>query len=225
MIRPAGVRRRVLSGVAVVAVLALAAVVLTYAVVGRDALAGVDGGSRDWVIAHRTPVLTEVMVNASRLGSTPSLVVIALLVATLLVWRGRKADSVLVVASTTGVLLLGPLLKYVVERPRPAPADQLVLVISSSYPSGHSLNTMAVFGLLTVLAVREWPGWRGTAPVAIGTLLIGTVGLSRVYLGVHWASDVLGGWLIGLLWLTLSLTVEHVVRGNSGPSETVREGS
>jgi len=220
------VRRRALGGVAVVVLLAAASVALTYAVVGHDALAGLDGGWRDSVIAHRPPAVTEVMVNASRFGSTPSLIVVALVVAALLAWRGRKGDSLLVVGSTAGALLLGPLLKAVVERPRPVISDHVVLVDSYSYPSGHSLNSMAVLGLLTALAVRGSPGWpRRVVIVVIGAVLVGTVGFSRVYLGVHWPSDVLGGWLIGLFWVAASLVVDHLARGNSGRSGTVRGSS
>jgi undecaprenyl-diphosphatase len=214
--------RRPLGGVAVVVVLAAAAVALSYAVVAHNALAALDGGWRDGVLAHRTPVATDLLVFMSRFGSTPSLIVIALVVAVLLVWRGRRADSVLVIVSTTGAMLLGVLLKEVIERPRPVVTDYVVLVNSWSYPSGHSLNSMAVLGLLTALAVRAVPGWwwRVTL-VVIAAVLVGTVGFSRVYLGVHWPSDVLGGWLIGLCWVSGSLTVDRLVRGNSGRSGTV----
>src|SRR5262245_49745483 len=79
----------------------------------------VDTAFRDWVIAHRNGTLTEFMVNASRFGSSPSLVVIALVAAGLLVWRGRRGDAVLVVATCAGVLILGPILKVLFTRPRP----------------------------------------------------------------------------------------------------------
>jgi len=214
--------RRPLGGVAVVVVLIAAAVALTYGVVAHNALAGLDGDWRDGVVAHRTSVVTDVLVNASRFGSTPSLIVIALAAAALLVWRGRGADSVLIVVSTTGAILLGVLLKEIIERPRPVVADHVVLVNSWSYPSGHSLNSMAVLGLLTALAVRASPGLpRRVALVVVGAVLVGTIGFSRVYLGVHWPSDVLGGWLIGLCWISLSLTVDGLVRGNRDRSGTV----
>jgi undecaprenyl-diphosphatase len=201
-------------------------VVLTYAVVGHNALSGLDGGWRDAVIAHRTSFLTDVMVSASCFGSTPSLIVVALAVSGLLVLRGYWADALLIVVSTTGVMLLGPVLKEVIDRERPGVADHIVLVNSLSYPSGHSLNSMAVLGLLTALAVRAAPGLsRRVSVVVLGALLVGTVGFSRVYLGVHWPTDVLGGWLLGLLWIALSLTVADLVRGNSGRSGTVHDGS
>lgn len=185
-----------------------------------------DGVWRDWVIDHRNGTLTEIMVNASRFGSTPSLIVMALIAAAWLVWRGRRGESLLVVAVSAGGLLLAPLLKLVFERPRPAPTEHIVLVDSWSFPSAHSANSMVVLGLLTVLAVRERPGrLRRTLLVAIGALLVLTVGFSRVYLGVHWPSDVLAGWLVGACWLAICFTIAHLTRGNTRSSGTVRSSS
>jgi membrane-associated phospholipid phosphatase len=183
----------------------------------------VDDPVRDWVISHRNGTLTEIMVNASRFGSTPSLIVMAVLAAAWLVWHGRRADSLLVILGSAGALALGPILKVLVERPRPALSEHVVFVDSWSFPSGHSLNSMAVLGLLTVLAMRERPGrLRRVLLATIGAFLVFVVGLSRVYLGVHWPSDVLAGWLIGILWLVGLFTL---TRGNTRSSGTVRSSS
>jgi undecaprenyl-diphosphatase len=216
-------RRRVTGGAATIVLLSLVAIVFTEAVLTHGVLAGLDGTWRDWVLAHRNGALTEVMVNASRFGSTPALVVYALVAAVWLLRRERRRDSLLVVAVSAGGLALGPVLKVVVARPRPALHEHVVFVDSWSYPSGHSLNTMVVLGLLTVLAMRERPGWLWRTPLAVlGAFLVFTVGFSRVYLGVHWPSDVLAGWLIGVFWLAVCLTLAH---GNSPPSGTVPRGS
>jgi membrane-associated phospholipid phosphatase len=203
--------------------LGLVAIVFTVAVLNHGALDGLDGTWRDWVIAHRNPTLTEVMVNASRFGSTPALIFYALVAGVWLARSGRPRDSMLVLGGAASGLALGPVLKVVVARPRPALSEHVVFVDSWSYPSGHSLNSMVVLGLLTVLAMRARPGWLWRAPLAaLGTFLVLVVGFSRVYLGVHWPSDVLAGWLIGILWLAICFTL---TRGNSHPSGTVREGS
>jgi len=182
----------------------------------------VDSALRDWVIAHRNGTLTEIMINASRFGSTPSLIVIALVAAALLAWRGRRRDSLLVVGASAGVFVLGPILKLIVERPRPPVNQYLVRIDSWSFPSGHSLNSMVVIGLLTVLAAREWPGLRRVLSIATGAFLVLLVGFSRVYLGVHWPSDVLAGWLIGAVWVAGCVTL---ARGNSRSSGSVPGGS
>ena len=203
--------------------LALLAIVVTDVVMDHGVLAGLDGTWRDWVLAHRNDTLTEVMVNASRLGSSPVLIVLAGAVAAWLAWRGRRSDALLVAVGSAGALALGPLLKVIVARPRPSLTEHVVLVDSWSYPSGHSLNSMVVLGLLTVLAVRERPGRvRRVALAVTGALLVLVIGFSRVYLGVHWPSDVLAGWLIGVLWIVVCLTLAS---RNSRPSGTVQEGS
>lgn len=207
-------------------VLGLAAIVLTEAVVHHKAFTELDGPFRDWVIDHRGGFLTEVMVGASRFGSTPSLVVIALAAAGWLALKGRKGDALLVIGASAGAFALGPVLKAIVERPRPALSDHVVFVHSWSYPSGHGLNSMVVLGLLTVLAVRARPGaLRRTLLALLGTFLVVVVGASRVYLGVHWPSDVLAGWLIGVLWLTICVTIAHLTTGNTRESGTVPRSS
>ena len=172
-----------------------------------------------WVIAHRNGTLTEIMINVSRAGSTPSLIVIALLATAWLAWHGRRADALLVAAGSAVGLALAPLLKLVVTRPRPPVADHLVVVNSWSFPSGHTLGSTAVLGLLTVLAVRERPG-RRTLLAAFGAFLVLVIGVSRVYLGVHWPTDVLAGWVLGAVVVTVCLVV-----GNRRVSGTVRRGS
>jgi undecaprenyl-diphosphatase len=213
-------------GAAVVAVLGLAAIVLTDAVVNHAGLAVLDVTWRDWVIAHRDDAFTRVMVGASNAGSTPSLIVVTLAAAAWLMWRGRRGDSLLVAGGAMGAFALGPLLKIAVERPRPDVAERVVLVNSWSYPSGHSLNSLSVIGLLTVLAVLERPGRvRRVLLTVLGLVLVLVVGFSRVYLGVHWPSDVLGGWLIGVVWLTMCFTITHLARGNTRSSGTVPDSS
>jgi undecaprenyl-diphosphatase len=185
----------------------------------------VDSALRDWVIAHRNGTLTEIMVNASRFGSTLSLIVIALTAAAWLAWHGRRGDSLLVVCATAGVFLLGPILKVLFTRSRPPVREHLVAIDSWSFPSGHSLNSMVVLGLLTVLVVRGRQGLPRVLIVMVGALLVLLVGFSRVYLGVHWPTDVLAGWLTGVVWLTICFATAHFMSGNTRRSGTVQGGS
>ena len=177
------------------------------------------------MIAHRNGALTQVMVGATRFGSTPSLIVVALFAAAVLVWRGRRDDALLVVCASTVAFVLGPLLKLVFGRGRPPVNQHLVAVDGSSFPSGHALNSMAVLGLITLLAVRGRSGPTRVLVVTLGALLVLVVGFSRVYLGVHWPTDVLGGWLFGAVWLTICLVTARRWRGNTRSSGTVQGGS
>ncbi|HEY7598003.1 MAG TPA: phosphatase PAP2 family protein [Actinophytocola sp.] len=190
--------------IAVLGALVLAVAALTASLGGLVAL---DVATRDWLIEHRARPLTAVMTAFTTIGSSAVLVTLAFGV---MVWLGvarRRREAVLVGGTTAGALVLSPVLKNLVERARPGDAH-LVLVNSWAYPSGHSLTSTAVIGVLTTLAASHLASRRARAAVLVaGALLIAAVGISRVYLGVHWPTDVLAGWLIGALWLAVCLLV------------------
>ncbi|OLF12630.1 hypothetical protein BU204_28610 [Actinophytocola xanthii] len=157
------------------------------------------------MIERRNGGWTDAMKVVSTIGSAWVLTPVAVVVTLVLALRGPRSDALLVGLVTLGVLVLGPLLKLIIERPRPVD-DRLVLVDSWAYPSGHSLTSMAVVGVLTVLAVRHLRARPArVAAVVVGAALVAAVGLSRVYLGVHWPTDVLAGWLMGAMWLAVWL--------------------
>lgn len=202
--------------VALVGVLALAAVALT-ASVGR--LTGLDTQWRAWLIDLRSPPLTAVLTGITTIGSTPVLAAVAAGVSVWLLAGQHRRAALLVGGTTAGALVLGPLLKVVVERSRPEDAH-LVLVNSWAYPSGHSLTSTAVIGVLAVLVSRRLATRRARATaITTGVVLVALVGVSRVYLGVHWPTDVLAGWLIGALWLVACLIMFSFRRGSvpAGP--------
>jgi len=185
-----------------VAVLVLAE--LTDNVVDHDGLTRLDVPWHQWVVDHRTAGLTGLMQAISAAGSTAVLAVVAVVVAGWLAWRRHWRQAVLVGVTTGGAGLLVPLLKNLVDRPRPPVADRLMVEASWSYPSGHALGATAVIGVLTVVAVASVSRQAARVAVAaLGVLLIVAIGVSRVYLGVHWPSDVLAGWLVGGLWLAV----------------------
>lgn len=142
-----------------------------------------------------------VAVTITEVGNTFAMAVLATLVGIRCWARGRRADAVFVVATMAGAALLFRGIKIIVDRPRPPAAAQVVRETNESLPSGHATMSMVVIGSLVVLC---WAG-RGTAArvamVAAGALWVGAVGSTRVYLGVHWLSDVLIGWLLGAAWL------------------------
>jgi membrane-associated phospholipid phosphatase len=114
-----------------------------------------------------------------------------------LVWKGRRHEAFLFLALTLGGRVLVELQKIALARPRPLLSEHLVTVESMSFPSGHAANGL-VFWLAAALLLpsRHRPAW-----IAAAALLAFLIGLSRVMLGVHWPSDVIGGWAFGLLWI------------------------
>ena len=99
--------------------------------------------------------------------------------------------------------VLGELQKYWVARVRPDLEPHLVVVKTSSFPSGHAASSM-IFYLAVALALTARTRWQ--RPAAAGAILLSlAIGASRVMLGVHWPSDVIGGWAFGMLWVLMTL--------------------
>ncbi len=150
------------------------------------------------------------MQIVSWLGYAPQEFVMVGAAGLLLFVIGLRWEAVTALGAALGSLTLGFLIKLVVQRPRPG-AD-LVRVAQQlndhSFPSGHVLLYTALFGFLIFLAFTLLkPSWARTVLLAALGGLVGLVGLSRVYLGNHWASDAAGAYLLGSLWLAASIAV------------------
>ena len=154
--------------------------------------------------------LTEIEKVITALGSTVALLVVTALAGTGFAVRRHRAELGILLASTALVLIAVPELKDLVDRPRPA--DGLVDAGGRSYPSGHAAYSVVYTWLAIAVAVRLRPGWSGgTALLAAGLLLTAAIGLSRVYLGVHYLSDVSGGWGLGVSAFAIATVVSVVV--------------
>ncbi|AYG79229.1 Undecaprenyl-diphosphatase BcrC [Streptomyces hundungensis] len=178
-----------------------------------------------WPLDHRPPVAvaTALAVTATGTGLVPYLLAI---VAGLIAGRdGRERRGA--AAGALAVLILGQAVRYglmaAVARPRPAAFDWATTASGHSFPSGHTTTSALTAGLLVwaVLTRSRISAVRFT--VALVLLWAAAVGLSRVYLGVHWASDVLGGWLFAAFWLCLAARVaEPLVRRLRAKPSTAR---
>jgi undecaprenyl-diphosphatase len=160
---------------------------------------GFDLGALYWFGPHHRPWLTALMKAVTTLGNPPvASVLMALAVFTLALFGRARTAACFVVAVLCG-LLLSEAAKFGVHRPRPDVAWRAIaLPHSGSFPSGHSFIAMALFGGLALIGPRRRPvGVRALAAVA-GFGLAFLIGISRPYLGVHYPTDVLGGWTLGL---------------------------
>lgn len=157
------------------------------------------------------------MLDLTALGGGTVLALVTLLViGSLLVQRKRGHALFIAIAVGSGGVL-SAVLKTGYARPRPALVAHLVEVTSSSFPSGHAMNSAIVYLTLGVLLARAVPDRRFKAYVLwVGVLLTLVVGASRVYLGVHWPTDVIAGWAIGSAWAGLGwLVAERLRAGRS----------
>ncbi|MGN6156255.1 MAG: phosphatase PAP2 family protein [Sphingomicrobium sp.] len=151
------------------------------------------------------PALIAVARGFTFLGEAGVLIALAVAVGLYLWAKGRARDGLVVVAVTLVGRGLVEAQKYGIARLRPIDEVHLVPVSTPSFPSGHSASSVIVYlTLALVLASRSRWKW---AAVAAALALSACIGLSRIMLGVHWPTDVIGGWTFGLLWVLLALPV------------------
>ena len=173
-----------------------------------NAGAWVSGLDRALLLAFRVPGHPELAAGSrwlqesardiTALGGFTVLTLVSGLALVVMLMRGRRREALVFAATVTLAQVLSVLLKDWIERPRPMLVSHLDLVYSSSFPSGHAMMSPAVYltlaGIMASGARR--PG-EGALGIAVAALLVAAIGVSRVYLGVHWPSDVLGGWVLG----------------------------
>ena len=147
------------------------------------------------------PWLRDAARDVTALGSGTVLTSVVVAVAgLLLVQRHRLAALALIAAAWSGSWAVA-ILKSAVDRPRPTLVEHWALVDHASFPSGHSASSAVIYLTLAALA-SQVTGSRGVRAYLLGLaiVLVGAIGVSRVYLGVHWPSDVIAGWCLGTLW-------------------------
>lgn len=177
-----------------------------------DGSTGFDGSITSWMVAHRTHAWTTLAHALSTLGSQAVLTPLAGVVAFALLARRRFVPATLLLAAWGGAILLYSLTKHVVHRPRP-PSDIWLTDVggSTSFPSGHAVQSLATFFALALVGGAWLSSLRGPGRV-VALVLAAGVGWSRVYLGVHWTSDVLAGWLIAAAWIAVVLWMAGMAR-------------
>jgi undecaprenyl-diphosphatase len=154
--------------------------------------------------------LEDVARDITSLGGVAVIVLITAVVAGFLLLDRKYAATVFVLAATGSGFALGALLKGAYRRPRPEVVPHLMAAYHSSFPSGHSMMSAVVYLTLGALVARL-VARRSLRLYVLGVAatLTGMVGASRVYLGVHYPSDVLAGWCAGLVWASLCWLVER----------------
>ncbi len=145
--------------------------------------------------------LENVMRDVTSLGSFTFVAITTLVVIGYLVMDGKRAAALFVLVATAGGIALSEILKVLFARPRPELVAHLVDVQSMSFPSGHAMQSAVTFLTLGALLAREQSRTRlKVYLISIAILLTLAVGASRIYLGVHWPTDVLAGWCAGASW-------------------------
>jgi undecaprenyl-diphosphatase len=153
-----------------------------------------DGGTR------------QIMLYLTEVGGVGGMTMLTAMAA---VWQrshGRRTFVVIWVAIVIGGAILNQTLKYAFDRDRPPERNLAVWETNKSYPSGHAMGSVIGFGMLCYAQMREMQiPRRRTATILFFALLVGGIGMSRIYLRAHWFSDVIAGYTMGLCWLCFCL--------------------
>lgn len=166
----------------------------------------IDDQITDWVVDSRHEPLTSVMHMVTAFGDTLTLTLVVIGVF-VIAWLANRIDlaALIVVGSLSGYVLMA-VLKLLFGRDRPPIDDRLIDVGGASFPSGHAMMSTVVYGLTAVVVYRVYPRVRERALALLWLpVLTVLIGISRVYLGVHWASDVFFGWVFGVIWVAVCL--------------------
>ena len=166
-----------------------------------DGETGYDQTFADWLHEHATDQLTQFFEAVTTLGNGIVLAAVTLVAAALLLRSGHRRESLLVALAFVGAEIVSYSLKLGFRRDRPFFTDPLATESTFSFPSGHSTVSLAVYGAIAVVLARRLRGGAEIACLAAAALLVGLIGFSRLYLGVHFLTDVLAGFAAGTAWL------------------------
>lgn len=206
-------RRTIAAASAILPVLAL--VFITFASKVADGKTyAMDRALLIWVRLHLggSPTLRSFMLDLTTLGDTIILSTIVVLVAGYLTSIRRLRTAALLLLQTAIGTSLAAQIKPWIGRVRPEVVTHWDGVASASFPSGHAANSAVVYLSLAALARRAAPNANARVYVlAVAMMLACGVGLSRIYLGVHWPTDVLAGWALGSGWVILCVTIARSI--------------
>jgi undecaprenyl-diphosphatase len=166
-----------------------------------------------WVGAHHLSALDAVMLEITALGTGIVVLMIVTVAALFLILTQHKYSAILLLASAFGGIVLNTVLKLGFHRPRPSVVVAAVHTFTSSFPSGHAMSAAIVYSTVAYLAARlhrhRWARW---LLMTAAMTLIALISFSRIYLGVHYPSDVIAGVAIGLAWAAFCMATLEAIQ-------------
>ena len=187
---------------------------VTEDVIHHDPLTQFDITLLQWFHAHTTPTGLTIFRTISLLGTPLLMTCLGILVAAILAVRGLWFVFAGWAAAFGGAGVLDTLLKHIIQRPRPIYAAAILHDSSFSFPSGHAMGSLVGYGMFAYVVLSLWvTNWKLRGFVVLTTcVLVLAIGISRLYLGVHYFSDVIGGYAAGILWLATCITGVELAR-------------
>jgi membrane-associated phospholipid phosphatase len=158
-----------------------------------------------WLHGQANPILDRFMLTITQFGNPRTVVFVVIVSLAILWWRNRQEAKIFALACL-GAVILNTGLKLAFSKPRPHLWQLLISEKSFSFPSGHALGSLVLYGFLAYLLATHYPK---SAKIfySLAAIAIAAIGLSRLYLGVHWPTDVIAGYGVGFLWLMLCIAM------------------
>lgn len=200
-------------GLGLVVGLTVAGAGIYEAVAENDGVAGLDQPVLQDAISRRTATNTWLLTWFTHLGGPVGMTIIASLITLGMLWRWRsRTPLIMMVIAVAGSLTLTTVGKVLVGRARPPLSDAVPpYEYAFSFPSGHALNSTVIAGMIAYLLLgRLRHRWARVVTVAVAVAWAIAMGLSRVFLGHHWLTDVMVGWTLGAAWLALLITAHRL---------------
>lgn len=161
-----------------------------------------------WLYTVRTPVLTDVMKGISYLGNVTSVLGFLALVSVLLIIFRKEKYIIPIGLSSLGGEIFVFFMKLAVQRERPSTLNALLIETDPSFPSGHSMVAVTVYALVFYFLIKAVSKkWQKIVLIIAGIMLVLGIGISRLYLGLHWPTDVLASYFLGCSWVCLILGI------------------
>lgn len=158
-----------------------------------------------WLHAQSNPILDRVMLTITQFGN-PSTVVFIVIVTLVILWYRNRQAAKIFALTCLGAFILNTGLKLAFSKPRPHLWKLLISEKSFSFPSGHALGSLVLYGFIAYLLADRYPKYAKVF-YSLAVLAIAAIGISRLYLGVHWPTDVIAGYGVGFLWLIACITM------------------
>jgi undecaprenyl-diphosphatase len=146
------------------------------------------------------------MMFVTSLGDPPTVITLFMITSAWLIIKRRYADGIRLAIVCAGGVLINQEMKLLFGKPRPALWQRLITETSFSFPSGHAVGAMVVYGFIAYILAKQFQQFKRYI-YTCASILIMAIGLSRLYLGVHYPTDIIAGYGIGFLWLTTCLKI------------------
>jgi len=159
-----------------------------------------------WLHQFASPGVDNVMLTITRLGNPNVVVIIVVVSFAILWWRRYYQEAKIFALACLGAFILNTGLKLLFTKHRPTLWTQLITETSFSFPSGHALGSLVLYGFLAYLLATHYPRFSKFI-YGMAVAMIASIGISRLYLGVHWPTDVIAGYGVGFLWLMMCIAM------------------